>query len=70
VAISRYKGLGEMDADELFDTTMNPEKRILRQVTIDDVSAADHIFDTLMGSEVAPRKAFIVANAKLAEIDM
>ncbi len=70
VSISRYKGLGEMDADELFDTTMNPEKRILRQVTIEDVSAADHIFDTLMGSEVAPRKAFIVANAKLAEIDM
>ncbi len=68
--ISRFKGLGEMDAKELFDTTMDIDNRILKQVTIDDGAAADSVFDTLMGSEVAPRKAFIVANAKLAEIDL
>lgn len=70
VVISRFKGLGEMDAKELFDTTMDAEHRILKQVTIEDGSEADSVFDTLMGSEVAPRKAFIVANAKLAEIDL
>jgi DNA gyrase subunit B len=70
VVISRFKGLGEMDAKELFDTTMDAEHRILKQVTIDDGAEADNVFDTLMGSEVAPRKAFIVANAKLAEIDL
>jgi len=68
--ISRFKGLGEMDATELYDTTMDKEKRILKQVTIEDAAGADSVFDTLMGSEVAPRKAFIVANAKLAEIDL
>ncbi len=68
--ISRFKGLGEMDANELYDTTMDKEKRILKQVTIEDAADADSVFDTLMGSEVAPRKAFIVANAKLAEIDL
>ena len=68
--ISRFKGLGEMDAKELYDTTMDKDQRILKQVTIDDAAGADSVFDTLMGSEVAPRKAFIVANAKLAEIDL
>ena len=68
--ISRFKGLGEMDAKELYDTTMDKDQRILKQVTIDDAAEADSVFDTLMGSEVAPRKAFIVANAKLAEIDL
>ena len=68
--ISRFKGLGEMDAKELFDTTMDPEHRILKQVTIDDGAEADSVFDTLMGSEVAPRKAFIVANAKMADVDL
>ena len=70
VIISRFKGLGEMDAKELFDTTMDKNKRILKQVTIEDGAEADSVFDTLMGAEVAPRKAFIVANARLAEIDL
>ncbi|MFW0871185.1 MAG: DNA gyrase/topoisomerase IV subunit B [Patescibacteria group bacterium] len=70
VTVGRYKGLGEMDADELYETTMDINNRILRQVTIDDAAEADKVFDVLMGTEVAPRKAFIVANAKLAEIDM
>ncbi len=70
VTIQRYKGLGEMDADELYETTMDKDKRILKRVNIDDAAEADKVFDILMGSEVAPRKAFIVANAKLAEIDM
>jgi len=70
VQIQRYKGLGEMDADELYETTMDKEKRILKRVNIDDAAEADKVFDVLMGTEVAPRKAFIVANAKLAEIDM
>ena len=70
VKISRYKGLGEMDAEELYETTMDKDKRILKKVTIEDAAEADKVFDTLMGSEVAPRKAFIIANAKEAEVDM
>ena len=70
VKIQRYKGLGEMNADELYETTMDKEKRLLKQVTIEDAARADAIFDTLMGSEVAPRKSFIVANAQMAELDV
>ncbi len=70
IKIQRYKGLGEMNPDELFETTMDINKRILKQVTIEDGAMADAIFDTLMGSEVAPRKSFIVANAKMADLDI
>lgn len=64
VNIQRYKGLGEMNPSELWETTMNPENRILKQVNIEDVKEADKIFDILMGSEVAPRKRFIQTHAK------
>ena len=67
VEISRFKGLGEMDAHELWDTTMDPEKRTLRRITLDDAVEADHIFSVLMGEEVEPRKEWIERNAKYAD---
>jgi DNA gyrase subunit B len=70
VRIQRYKGLGEMNADELWETTMNPEFRILKQVNIDDALLADKVFDVLMGTDVSSRKSFIQSNAKMANLDI
>ena len=69
VGIQRYKGLGEMNAEQLWDTTMNPEFRTLRQVNIDNGTEADRIFSMLMGDEVPPRREFIEKNAIYANID-
>jgi DNA gyrase subunit B len=70
VSVQRFKGLGEMNAEELWETTMNPANRVMKKVTIDDAEEADHTFTMLMGDEVPPRKKFIVTHAKLAELDI
>ncbi|TAL49221.1 DNA gyrase subunit B [Patescibacteria group bacterium] len=70
VSIQRYKGLGEMNAEELWETTMDPERRTLKQVTIEDAQEADRVFDVLMGTDVPARKSFIQTNAKLANLDI
>jgi len=70
VHIQRYKGLGEMNSEQLWDTTLNPGTRTLRQITIDNAAEADRTFAMLMGDEVPPRREFIEQNAVYAKIDV
>jgi DNA gyrase subunit B len=69
-SVQRYKGLGEMNASELWETTMDPARRVLKRVNVEDAEAADRIFDILMGTDVAARKSFIQSNARLANLDV
>ena len=68
--VQRYKGLGEMNDEQLWETTMNPETRLLRQVTITSAAEADRIFSMLMGEDVPPRRQFIEDHAKYANLDV
>ncbi len=68
--IQRYKGLGEMNYDQLWDTTMDPTNRVLKQITIEDAQETDYVFSMLMGDEVPPRKKFIVTHSKMASLDL
>ena len=68
--VQRFKGLGEMNPEQLWETTMNPKTRVLKLITVDDAEEANKIFDTLMGQEVLPRKKFIQAYANEAELDI
>jgi DNA gyrase subunit B len=70
VNIQRYKGLGEMNAEQLWETTMNPVTRTLKQITLESAAEADRIFSMLMGDEVPPRREFIESHAKYAKIDV
>jgi DNA gyrase subunit B len=68
--VNRFKGLGEMDPEQLWDTTMSPESRVLKRVKIDDAQEAEHVFEMLMGSEVPPRRHFIQKHANQAILDV
>lgn len=70
VEVQRYKGLGEMNPEQLWDTTLNPEKRMLKQIRIESLAEADNVFSMLMGDEVPPRREFIEKNAVYAKIDV
>ena len=70
VGIQRYKGLGEMNAEQLWETTMNPASRTLKKVRVEDAARADEVFSILMGEDVAPRKKFIQTHSKLANLDV
>ena len=70
IQISRFKGLGEMNPEELWETTMNPDNRMLVQVGVEDALLADRIFSMLMGDQVEPRREFIEQNAKFARLDV
>ncbi len=70
VGLQRYKGLGEMNADQLWETTMDPARRTLKQVTLESAAEADRVFSMLMGDDVAPRREFIETHARYAKIDV